>query len=296
MFVARGPCTLGSRSCALSRVPHRWVHSALHGSAKSRMIPTPCVRQTQFISAGCRQHWSQVSQQRALSTKPDTARKELTDAPGAGGDPDSESGAEPSGGADDEAEGVAWSNWAIGPRATEAASATVMGGVTAMANHLALRAKIKLLERDTNIELDVAEFADGARHARSLVHQLSSEADFDELGGILSAGAIESMKAFAAERASDGLGIELGNATCTHLLLAGAQWLNSAHDEPGHCTLAIEVEFMEEDGGVPESSWRFERQVRVTEPIVTEQCQADTPTEWVVAAIQHRSSPAGSGP
>jgi hypothetical protein len=27
------------------------------------------------------------------------------------------------------------------------------------------------------------------------------------------------MKAFAAERASDGLGIELGNATCTHLLL-----------------------------------------------------------------------------
>ena len=37
------------------------------------------------------------------------------------------------------------------------------------------RAKIKLLERDTNIELDVAEFADGARHARSLVHQLSSE-------------------------------------------------------------------------------------------------------------------------
>ena len=115
-------------------------------------------------------------------------------------------------------------------------------------------------------------------------------------------------------------------------VVAGAQWLNSAHDEPGHCTLAIEVEFMEEDGGVPESSWRFERQVRVTEPIVTEQCQvtpqhstaphrsealggwqlalachvmschacvcpqADTPTEWVVAAIQHRSSPAGSGP
>ena len=117
------------------------------------------------------------------------------------------------------------------------------------------------------------------------------------------------------------------DAATTRLVLVDAQWKpERPHDESGHTTLAIDVEFLQassssssssssshtrstadnplSEGGeeqadhtfVPtQSVWSFERQVVLTQPtVVDSQQQAraagdQESAEWTVAAIAHRA-------